>query len=81
MEPLQVMTQVPTEIFAFLKIWHPCLPEPGIELTTTENTQIRGQGFYQVHHQGIGSGAYSEELMQLLPQEVAYLLGTSTAFS
>ena len=45
-EPLGAIALVPTEIYAFLKIWHPCLPEPGIEPMTTENTQILGQRFY-----------------------------------
>ena len=53
-EPLQVIAPVPTKIYAFLKIWCPCLPEPGIELMT-ENTQIWRQRLYQLHHRGIGS--------------------------
>ena len=39
-EPLGIIAPVPTKMYAFLQIWHPCLPEPGIELMTTENTQI-----------------------------------------
>ena len=61
LRPVLVFFVCRPKLFTFLKYLAPLPLEPRIELMT-ENTQIRRQRFYQLHHRGIGLGGWAYSL-------------------